>query len=111
MAGELSKFSASSTKSGDVFTIAGSIGSSKRLSASALLCANILLNCNVYSNSERQSSQHLILAEATHHLEVEPSQFIISQSSPEPSQFFAQQGLTITVHPPLVRVFWNSSVT
>ena len=35
----------------------------------------------VYSNSERQSAQHLILAEATHHLEVEPSQFIISQSS------------------------------
>ena len=58
--------------------IADSIGSGKRLSVSALLCADILLNCNVYSNSERQSAQHLILAEATHHLEVEPSQFIIS---------------------------------
>ena len=67
--------------------IADSIGSGKRLSVSALLCADILLNCNVYSNSERHSAQHLILAEATHHLEVEPSQFIISQSSPEPSQF------------------------
>ena len=88
MTGELSKFSTSSTNSGDVFTIANSIGSGKRLSVSALLCADILLNCNVYSNSERQSAQHLILAEATtRHLEVEPSQFIISQSSPEPSQF------------------------
>ena len=51
--GELSKCSANNTNTGGVFAKAGSTGSGKRLSASALLCVDVFQTFKLYSNNER----------------------------------------------------------